>query len=65
MKKILYEALKVILEGIARSSYIICLSIAMISIILYVLGQKKAGKYVSISIVAYVLIEALKGTLIK
>ena len=62
-KKVLQEALKSVFEGIVNSSYIICLTVAMISILLYVCGQKKAGKYVSISIVIYVLLQALKGAI--
>lgn len=63
MKKLLGELLKAILEGLVSSSYIICLSVAMIAIILYVCGCKKAGRYVSISIVTYILLQALKGAL--
>ena len=63
MKKLLEELLKVILEGLVSSSYIICLTVAMISIILYICGCKKSGKYVSISIVTYILLQALKGAL--
>ncbi|MBS5937733.1 hypothetical protein [Clostridium sp.] len=63
MKKLLGGLLKAILEGLVSSSYIICLTVAMISIILYICGCKKAGKYVSISIVAYILLQAVKGAL--
>ncbi|WP_111930531.1 hypothetical protein [Clostridium tertium] len=64
MKKLLGEFLKAVLEGLVSSSYIICLIVAMIAIILYILGCKKAGKYVSVSIVTYILLQALKGALI-
>lgn len=65
MKKLAYDLFVAILQGVVASSYLICLCVALMSIILYVCGCKKAGKYVSVSIVVYILIQALKGTLIK
>ncbi|MBN1050301.1 hypothetical protein [Clostridium botulinum] len=41
-------------------SYWICLFICMIALILYVAGEKKAGKYVSISFAINFLLQALK-----
>lgn len=65
MKEILKECLICILEGVVNSSYIICLSVAMLSIIFYICGCKKSGKYISVSIVVYILLQALKGVLVK
>lgn len=65
MKQLLIETLKAVFEGVVSSSYIICLCVAMMAVIMYILGCKKAGKYVSISLVVYILLQALKGTLIK
>lgn len=50
--------------GIINSSYWICLTACLIALILYIAGQKKAGKYVSISFVIYVVLQAIKGVLI-
>lgn len=53
-----------IITGIANSSYYICLFSCMVCLLLYISGLKKSGKYVSISFVIYVFIQALKGLLI-
>ncbi|MDC4241665.1 hypothetical protein NE398_16130 [Clostridium tertium] len=50
--------------GIINGSYWICLIACLLALILYIAGQKKAGKYVSISFVIYVILQALKGVLI-
>lgn len=50
--------------GIISSSYWICLTACLVALILYIAGQKKAGKYVSISFVIYVVLQAIKGVLI-
>lgn len=50
--------------GIINSSYWICLTACLVALILYIAGQKKAGKYVSISFVIYVVLQAIKGVLI-
>lgn len=50
--------------GIINGSYWICLIACLIALILYIAGQRKAGKYVSISFVIYVVLQALKGVLI-
>lgn len=49
--------------GIINGSYWICLITCLLALILYIAGQKKAGKYVSISFVIYVILQALKGVL--
>lgn len=64
LKKAVSGFLKWIALGIIDSSYIICLTCCLISLILYMLGQKKAGKYVSISFVLYVILQAMRGLLI-
>lgn len=46
--------------GLIDSSYWICLFVCMFAIILYVAGQKKAGKYVSLSFIIYFLLQSLK-----
>lgn len=48
-------------RGIINSSYWICLTCCLIAIFLYIAGQKKAGKYVSISFVIYFILQSLKG----
>lgn len=50
--------------GIINSSYWICLTACLVALILYIAGQRKAGKYVSISFVIYVVLQAIKGVLI-
>lgn len=55
------DILKSLALGIIDNSYWLCLATCLLAIILYVSGQRKAGKYISISIVVYVLLQALKG----
>lgn len=55
--------LKCIGLGIINGSYWICLIACLLALILYIAGEKKAGKYVSISFVIYVILQALKGVL--
>lgn len=50
--------------GIINSSYWICLTACLISLLLYIAGQRKAGKYVSISFVIYFILQAIKGLII-
>ena len=50
--------------GIINGSYWICLIACLIAIAMYIAGQKKAGKYVSISFVIYCILQAIKGLLI-
>lgn len=53
------DFLKLLLGGIITNSFWICLFIAMISLILYIAGIKKAGKYCTASFVIYIVLEAL------
>lgn len=53
------DFLKLMVTGVISNSFWICLIVAMISLILYVGGIKKAGKYCTASLVIYVVLEAL------
>lgn len=64
LKQSVSNFLKWIGLGIINSSYWICLTACLLALILYIAGQKKAGKYVSISVVIYVVLQAIKGVLI-
>ena len=46
--------------GLIDSSYWICLFTCLLALILYCAGQKKTGKYVSISFVVYFLLQSFK-----
>lgn len=59
--KFLVQLLKSIGLGIINNSYWICLAVCMIALILYVAGQRKAGKYISISFIIYFILESLRG----
>lgn len=63
LKQSVINFLKWIGLGIINGSYWICLIACLLALILYIAGQKKAGKYVSISFVIYVILQALKGVL--
>lgn len=64
IKQSVLNFLKWIGLGIINGSYWICLIACLIALILYIAGQRKAGKYVSISFVIYVVLQAIKGVLI-
>lgn len=51
--------------GIINSSYWICLTACLIALIMYISGQKKAGKVVSISFIVYFCLQAIKGAFVK
>lgn len=51
---------KVFLITCIDSSYWICLIVCMLAIIFYMVGCKKSGKVASMSLVIYVLGQALK-----
>lgn len=53
---------KWILTGVVNSSFWICLTAAIISIILYGCGMKKVGKVVPISFVIYVILQCVRGS---
>lgn len=46
------------------ASYWVCLGVSLISVILYIYGDKKKGKFIGISVVVYTLLEAI-GSAIK
>ncbi|MGG7142503.1 hypothetical protein ACQPVP_03455 [Clostridium nigeriense] len=50
--------------GIINNSYWICLLVCIVSLILYIGGLRKSGKYVTLSIVIYFFLQAIKGVLI-
>ena len=50
-----------ILTNICDISYWICLFIAMFSIILYIVGFKKSGKFATLSVLIYVFCESIKN----
>ncbi|MGY5241185.1 hypothetical protein [Clostridium tertium] len=60
IKNIIIDTLKWIASGIIDNSYWICLFICLAALILYIAGQKKAGKYVSISFIVYFVLQCLK-----
>lgn len=64
IKQSVVNFLKWIGLGIINGSYWICLIACLVAIILYIAGQRKVGKYVSISFVIYVVLQAIKGVLI-
>ncbi|NEZ47814.1 hypothetical protein FDF74_11540 [Clostridium niameyense] len=45
--------------GIVQYSYVICLIVGLISILFYVSGRKKSGKWITGSVLAYTIIQAL------
>lgn len=55
--------LKAVLLLIVDNSKFICLSAALLSLIIYIAGEKKAGRYVSMSVIIYFLLQSLKGAL--
>lgn len=64
LKQSVTNFLKWIGMGIINSSYWICLTACLIALLMYIAGQRKAGKYVSISFVVYFILQAIKGALI-
>lgn len=56
--------LKSISLTILGCSYYICLTICMVSIFLYIIGIKKAGKYTTGSLITYFILEGFKTILL-
>lgn len=50
--------------GIANNSYYICLFCAFIFLLLYFMGHKKYAKFIPVSYVFYIILQALKLVLI-
>lgn len=63
-KEFFIETSKTILITVVDSSYSIFLTLALVALLLYICGQRKAGKYVSISFVIYVILQSIKGVII-
>lgn len=61
IKKTISEISKWIVIGIANNSYWICLFCAFSFLLLYIMGRKKFAKYVPITYVVYIFLQALKG----
>lgn len=55
------KLMKFLFVGLIKGSFWICLISCLISLLLYVGGQRKAGKGISISFILYVLLQALRG----
>lgn len=51
---------KFMVKGLIELSYPVCLGVALIATFLYIGGQKKAGKYISMSTVIFAVLQALK-----
>ncbi|MDU5111160.1 MAG: hypothetical protein E6248_11980 [Clostridium sp.] len=64
LKQSIVNFLKWIGLGIINGSYWICLIACLIALLLYIVGQRKAGKYVSISFVIYFILQAVKELII-
>ena len=64
LKNSAVNLLKWLFNGVVAGSYWICLISCLIALLLYIGGQRKAGKYVSISFIVYVILQALKGALL-
>ncbi|WP_297633527.1 hypothetical protein [uncultured Clostridium sp.] len=65
IKSNLLELLNWIVAGAIDMSYWICLIVAIIALILYVAGIKKSGKWVSGSIVIYIIMQLLKVAILS
>ena len=64
LKTSIINFLKWIALGIINGSYWICLAACPIASLIYIAGERKAGKYVTISFVVYFILQAIKGALI-
>lgn len=64
LKDATLSLLKWLLMGIINGSYWFCLVACLVALLLYIAGERKAGKYVTISFVVYVVLQAIKGALI-
>lgn len=63
LKNSILGLLKWLLTGVTINSFWICLFICIISLILYVGGIKKAGRYCTASFVVYVFLQAIGSAL--
>ncbi|NFH80313.1 hypothetical protein FDA09_10380 [Clostridium botulinum] len=56
-----YNLFNWLARGVIDNSYEICLTVAIISLIIYIAGKRKAGKYVTISLAVYFILQSLRG----
>lgn len=49
---------------IIDSSYVICLTVAMVGLIFYIAGYKKGAKAVTLSLIIFVVLQAIKLVII-
>lgn len=63
IKAKIIEGLNAAAIFILDSSYGICLTVAMIGIILYCAGYKKGAKAVTLSVIIFVVLQAIKAVL--
>ncbi|WP_027633406.1 hypothetical protein [Clostridium hydrogeniformans] len=63
IKDVVLGIIKWIVIGVVNCSYWIFLLCALVCLILYIAGLKKAGKYVPISFIAYLFLQAIKGAI--
>lgn len=54
---------KWLVGGLVVSSYWICLYVCIIAFIFYISGSRKAGRWATFSLIAYIIIQAL-GSLV-
>ena len=59
LKDAILGLLKWISLGIIDNSYWICLIAGIIGLLMYIAGQRKAGKYVSGSLIVYFILQSL------
>lgn len=64
MKEKFIEGVKWLSINIINSSYIICLSVAMVGLIFYLSGYKKGAKAVTLSLIIFFVLQAIKQVLI-
>ena len=61
VKDLFFNKFIVVLTSICDTSYWICLFMAMFSIILYIVGFKKSGKFATLSVLIYMFCESIKN----
>lgn len=59
LKDAILGLLEWIALGVIDNSYWICLGVGIVALIMYIAGQRKAGKYVSGSLIIYFILQSL------
>lgn len=59
LKEAILGFLEWVALGIIDNSYWICLIVSIIALLMYISGQRKAGKYVSGSLIIYFILQSL------